>query len=135
MLQTLIFLRWWIKDWRDARFLHRQGFPTWREYYRHHDTDINFRASKVKNFYFGYPYVYCIEDPNHTAYDWNVGTDGITILSEWCDKNCKGKYRFDFLRVSRHSGEWEIDELGGGDNVFVAFKEKRDLSMFLLKWS
>jgi hypothetical protein len=31
--------------------------------------------------------------------------------------------------------EWHINELGGGDYIFIAFKDEVDFMMFMLKWA
>jgi hypothetical protein len=30
--------------------------------------------------------------------------------------------------------EWEINSLGGGDYIFIAFKDERDMMWFKLRW-
>lgn len=122
--------------WIEKRFLARNGCKDWATYHRMTDTDINWRASRVKDFYHGYPYVYCIENHKHFAYFWEIHTDGMWVMSNWCDENCKDKYRFDFHRVIKNYwNDWEVNEIGGGDYIFAAFKNERDFTMFALKWS
>jgi hypothetical protein len=31
--------------------------------------------------------------------------------------------------------QWEINELGGGDYIFAAFKNEQDFNWFLMRWS
>jgi hypothetical protein len=31
--------------------------------------------------------------------------------------------------------EWEFNDLGGGDYIFVAFNNEKDYMMFLLRWA
>lgn len=126
------------REWRDRRFLKRHGCKSWREYHYRFDEDCEPRASRVKDYYKGYPYVYCIEDHKHNAYDWDLGYSGLYIISEWCENNCVGKFRFNCLRVINYpstGNEWEINEMGGGDYIFAAFKESKDYMMFLLRWA
>ncbi len=132
------------KFYKDRFFLKKHGCETWKEYNRKFDKDIFHKAVCVKDFYHGYPYVYCFENHNHDVYYWDVGMDGIYVLSEWIDANCNGKYRFDFHRVFKQTGiglngtceeDWFFNELGGGDYIFVAFKEQRDFAWFMLRWT
>jgi hypothetical protein len=48
------------------------------------------------------------------------------------------KFRSDILRVIKcpaTANEWELNDIGGGDALFYAFKDSRDYTMFLLRWS
>jgi hypothetical protein len=124
--------------WKEHRFLKRHGVATWAQYNHRYDPDINWRATRVNDFYHGYPYVYCFENRRHEVYHWDVHLDGIYVLSQWCKDNCKDKFRFDFHRAMNAPGtawQWHINELGGGDYIFVAFKNERDYTWFLMRWS
>lgn len=131
------------KSWSDHWFLKRHGCDSWKQYYHMYDPDVNYRANEVKLYYDGYPYVYQF-DRNHQVYDWDIWYNGYGVLSEWAADNCSGKVRFDALRVLPQQGisldgssetVWFINELGGGDYIYVAFKNSRDYTMFLLKWT
>ena len=135
MQQLLTYLRTKIKTWQDKRFLKRHGVATWAQYNHRYDPDINWCSTRVNDFYHGYPYVYCFENHRHEVYHWDVHLDGIYVLSQWCEDNCKAKFRFDFNRVIRYHNQWHINELGGGDYIFVAFKDERDFNWFLMRWS
>lgn len=130
------------KDWKHDRFLKKHGCETQQQYDRNFDVDIIRYAHRINDFYRGYPYVHVIlRDP------WNrygEFLEGLPELTSWCDKNCQGKYRYDIHRVSKQMGigsdgsstpEWFFDEMGGGDLLFFAFKDQRDLTMFILRWS
>lgn len=126
------------RKWNEQRFLKKHGCETWQEYNRKYDPDYNTRASKIKDVYYGYPYVHCFENRNHCIYDWDIHIDGTYIITKWCEENLKNKFRFDFQRVFRASStdnEWELNEIGGGDYIFVAFKDQKDYTYFLLKWA
>jgi hypothetical protein len=72
------------------------------------------------------------------VYHWDLGIDGACIVGNWCDENCKDKHRMDFHRAMNAPGtawEWHINELGGGDYIFAAFKNERDYTWFLMRWS
>jgi hypothetical protein len=138
MQQLLTLLRTKIKTWRDNRFLKRHGCSNWKDYNYKYDTDVCKHATRLNDYYVGYPFVHCFENRKHIVYEWDVHIDGIWWISQWCDKYCKGKYRFDFHRAIKYpstANQWEINEMGGGDYIFVAFKEERDYTWFMLKWS
>jgi hypothetical protein len=123
-------------DWREKLFLKKHGFETRAQYERFHDPDYNIRATRIKDYYHGYPYVYHFDDHEHTVYFWDLGYAGHYVINKWCHENLKDKFRFDFLRVIQDSytKEWEINELGGTDYIFIAFKDERDLMWFRLRW-
>jgi hypothetical protein len=126
------------KLWKDRRFLKKHGCETWKQYHYRNDPDVFYPATRIKDYYRGYPYVYCIENRDHEVYYWDLGLDGTFTVSKWCEENCKGKFRLDFHRAMNTPGtayQWEINELGGGDYIFVAFKDPKDYTWFLIKWS
>ena len=125
-------------QWKDHRFLRKHGCDNWKQYNHRYDPDINRIATRISDFYFNYPYVYCFEDHKHDIYYWDIAVDGMYVLDQWCEKNCKDKYRFDFHRAMKApatANQWEVNELGGGDYAFAAFKDQRDFNWFLLRWS
>ena len=138
MQHFLNYFRTKIKTWQDNRFLKRHGCDNWYQYHRRYDPDIHIQCTRIKDFYHGYPYVYCFENHQHEVYYWDLGIDGTRTVGKWCDENCKDKHRMDFHRVMKApstGNEWTINELGGGDHVFIAFKNEQDLIMFALRWS
>lgn len=125
--------RW--KGYKEKRFLENYGCKTWREYERKYDQDVGFRARWVHTFYHGYPHVLNIE-PNGVAMYGLQYHELCEKMMEWCEQNCKGKWRNDWQRGNwDHHGNYEINEIGGGDIMFFAFKEEGDYTWFLLRWS
>jgi hypothetical protein len=132
------FITRYYKEWSERRFLKKHGCETREQYDRKYDPDVVHRATRIKNFYHGYPYFCCFENHQHEVYYWDLGIDGIYIADKWCKKNLKGKFRFDFHRVMRApstANEWEVNELGGGDHIFFACQDPKDYTLFLLRWA
>ena len=126
------------QQWKDRRFLKKHHCQTWEQYHRQYDPDINWRATRVRDFYAQYPYVHCFENRNHQIYHWDLAYDGSREIVEWCEQHCKDKFRFDGLRAMKApstANQWEMNDLGGGDYYFVGFKNAKDYSWFLLRWS
>jgi hypothetical protein len=131
------------KSWKDARFLKKHGCENWDQYRHRFDEDIFKPASRVTDYYHGYPYVYCIEEPSHYAHSllYDNGPGGYRYgyhdIIDWCKKNCKHKHRADIHRVFNepHFNEWRFNEIGGGDHLFFAFKDEKEYNWFLLRWS
>lgn len=132
------------KFYRDRAFLKKHGCETWQEYNRKFDPDYNPRASRIQDYYHGYPYVYCFENYQHDIYFWDVYRDGTFVISKWCEKNLQGKFRFDGHRVHKQTpigingsedSEWFINEIGGKDYIFGAFQNEQDYLHFMLRWA
>lgn len=123
-------------DWKEKIFLKKHGCKNRAQYERKYDPDYNPWATRVKDYYHGYHYVHCIADRDHTMYFWDLGFDGHYVVYNWCKENCKGKFRIDCLRVikNRYTDHWEVNEIGGGDYYFIAFKEESDMIWFKLRW-
>jgi hypothetical protein len=123
-------------NWREKLFLKKHGCENRAQYERIYDPDYNPRASKIKDYYHGYPCVYCFDDRNHTVYFYDIWYHGDLVINKWCKENLKDKFRIDFLRVLRndYTNEWEVNEIGGGDYIFIAFKNERDMMWFKLRW-
>ena len=123
-------------DWREKRFLKKHGCENRAQYERMYDPDYNIRATRVKDYYFGYPYVHCFTDRDHTAYFVDLGWCGMPVIHQWCKENLKDKFRIDFLQVLKDSytDEWEVNGIGGGDYYFIAFKNESDMMWFKLRW-
>ena len=123
--------------WKDARFLKKHRCDDWAQYHHRNDPDVCYGCSRIKDFYRGYPHqaVFCNanSDPFNQYGDW---LQGLTEIKNWTKDNCTDKWRHDFHRVMRDhwSGDWEMNELGGGDYLFFAFKSERDCLMFNLRW-
>ena len=133
-----------IRLWKNKRQLKKLGYTSWWQYRRQTDPDVFFPASKVKDYYRGYQYLHCFENHQHEIYQWDLGYDGSKDIVDWCEKNITGKYRFDCLRCYQQTPvglqgaeepEWWINELGGGDYIFFAFKEPVDMFLFKMRWS
>lgn len=129
--------------------LKRHNCDTWEDYLRKTDPDHNSRASRINDFYHGYKYIIPIVSSNHYAYTVTAdyGPAGIgygySDINYWCKKNCKEKFRLDCLRVFKQTGiyldgstlpEYWINEIGGSDIIFFAFKNDEDAMWFKLKW-
>ena len=143
MLHFLNYFRTRIKQWRDDRFLKRHGVRTWAQYNHQYDSDINRSCTRIKDFYHGYPYWHIFENHKHYCYEllYDYGPGGYRYgyfdADDWCKDNCKDKYRFDIHRVIKYpstANQWEMNDLGGGDYIFAAFKNQRDFLLFSLRW-
>lgn len=129
--------RW--KRWREKRFLEKHGCSNRREYELKYDTDVGYKARWAHTFYHGYPYILPIKPDGLRDYGLYILPyhDQSAQMMEWCEKNCKGKWRNDWARgfYDQH-GNFELGYHGvGTDMLFFAFKEESDYTWFALAWS
>lgn len=136
--------------YRHAAYLKKRGW-TEDQYQHFEDPDVFRRADAVKDYYHGYEHLYVWENTRGNPWErYNDWSECYNEMINWCKSNCRGKWRQDILRVTRKrmwhnqsdntvrytdDGEWIMNELGGGDCLFFAFKDSRDCTMFLLRWS
>jgi hypothetical protein len=131
-----------IRKKRAEKKLKKSGYTSWR-YYKHcRDTDVQKYANYVEDFYKGYPYVYAIKNYKHYAFlrlaDYGPGGQwfGYDEMTEWCEEKIRWNYRRDIHRVIENaSGLTEFNDIGGSDYIYFAFKNEKDFTHFLLRWS
>lgn len=126
------------KDHNARRFLKAHGCKTWKEYERRYDPDIGPFARWAHTFYHGYPHIYHATD---YSVSWKMARSAamsfpkIDDMVAWCEQNCRGKWRTDWHRgFWDQNGNYEFNEIGGGDIMFFAFKEESDYVWFKLTW-
>ena len=132
----------WIKyrylEWQWDRVLKKSGHHHWESYLRYNDPDYYAPGRTVRDQLHGYPYVAVV--PFHhleTVFEplWGP-VDHANHIKEWCDKNCRKKYRWHWERVIQdHAGQYLPNGIGGTDELFFGFKDERDYIMFTLRWS
>lgn len=128
--------RW--KGHKEKRFLESHGCKTWREYERRHDSDVGYMTRWAHTYYHGYPYIFSV-NPDGKRYSMygNVHPYIVEVeqMLEWCEQNCRGKWRNDWQRGFWDlQGNFELNGLGGSDIMFFAFKDEQDYMWFKLRW-
>lgn len=119
-------------------YLHKRKLKklglTDKQYKKLFDENINNNASHLKLYFKGYPYLRIykstIEEPFNNPNNWETKYNE---MCQWCDKNCKNKWRDDFLPIEKKIFDWEIVPLGN-DCLIFAFKDDKDYLHFLLRW-
>lgn len=116
------------QNWKLKRESKKAGYNSVKTYLKSIDPSVNKRGSNVYQWYCGYKHYTRVERP-----DLYVQVDHIIA---WCEKNCKGVWRYDWLRVGDVSQiETEvIDHIFGADYMYFAFKNSTDYNWFNLKW-
>jgi hypothetical protein len=135
-----------IRHRKNKAFLKSKRVFSWQEYKLRYDDDIIRHATLVSHFYHGYPYTCYFE----RVPDGELLMPWLKKMDEWCDKNCSGKIRHDIHRVIREKGlihneyddtmlwsdieDFSMNDIGGHDLLFYAFKDEKDYSWFKLRW-
>jgi len=124
--------------YRHAAYLKKRGW-TEEEYQQHEDPDRNIRATRIKDYYYGYAHTHAFTSTRTLPWtEFGNWMDCYEEMNRWCKANCKGKFRSDILRVFKApstGNEWELNDIGGGDALFYAFKDPKDYTMFCLRWA
>jgi hypothetical protein len=122
---------------RHAAYLKKQGW-TEEQYQDINDPDRNIRASRIKDYYHGYPYFVVFESSRGDPWTrYPTWIDAYNAIQLWCRETCQDKWRSDIHRVIRApatANQWELNDIGGGDALFFAFKSQEDCFIFRLKW-
>ncbi len=126
----LICRRAYKPDWKWHNFPNKKSFD------KCFDERVNNSAWSVRTFYHGYPHIIKCSITSELYQIFSLGDyqKFDAVLNGWLSENCVGEYRYDFQRTSFWQGEELMDELGGGDHLFVAFMDEQDAVMFSLKW-
>lgn len=132
-----------IRKWKAERKLKKSGWLTWRSYMHNNDPDVEKYARFVEDFYVGYKYVYACPNPTHYAYellyDYGPGGQrfGYEEMNDWCHDKIRWNFRCDYHRVLENhpTGKMELNDIGGYDIIYFAFKRQQDFTHFLLRWA
>jgi hypothetical protein len=132
----------WVRKKRAEKKLKKSGYDNWRHYKHNRDEDVYKYADYVEHFYKGYPYVYAIKDYKHYAFkficDYGPGGQvfGYDRITQWCEEKIRWNYRRDIHRVlETQYGMTQFNDIGGSDYIYFAFKNEKDFTHFLLRWS
>ena len=124
------------------RKLRKSGYKNWRQYKHNRDVDVCRYANHLEDFYKNYPYVYAVKDYGHYAYQllYDYGPGGYKYgyheIEDWCNESIRWNYRVDIHRVWIDQwGRQELNDIGGSDIIYFAFKHEKDFTHFLLRWS
>jgi len=122
--------------YRHAAYLKKKGW-TEEDYQNYEDPDRNIRATRIKDYYGGYQHIHAFTTTRTLPWiEFENWMDCYKEINHWCKTNCQGKFRSDILRVFKAPcNEWELNDIGGGDALFYAFKDSRDFTMFCLRWA
>lgn len=137
-MKFLVNIKNYWNSYKHNKYLKKRGW-TELDYQKHHDPDCNYRSTCIKDYYRGYPYFHVFTSTRTMPWtEFGNWMDCYKGMNDWCESNCLNKFRSDIHRVIKepsNSNEWEMNEMSGGDALFYAFKDSRDYTIFLLRWT
>lgn len=147
-MKILKRIKAYIRLKKNRRFLKKHGCHTWKQYKKEYDPDVIHRATLISQYYHGYPYIHYFEESPKNYNDYRIW---LTEMRDWCEQNCLDKVRYDIHRVIREKGlihneyndtmiwsdteEFSMNDVGGWDVLFFAFKREQDMMWFKLRWT
>jgi hypothetical protein len=127
----------WIRDW----YLTRKTGKTKaeRDYITWYEQTVDDRATRIKDMFKNFKHI-VIVDPNKffdldEPFGWMPCEDAKQYF--WPARELGDNTVWRFERVMKEPAtawEWEINELGGTDKVFVATNNEQDAMMIALKY-
>lgn len=125
-----------VKDW----YLTRKTGKTKaeREWEAWYEQNVNFRATRIKDMFKNFKHVMIVNPDKFFQFDpfaWVPTNDAKQYFwpARPLGENCV--WRFErVINCPASAWEWEVNELGGEDKVFVATNNDRDAVMIALKY-
>lgn len=136
-INPLLRIKYRYLEWCWDRHLKHSGYSNWYNYLRANDVNYFAAGRTVRDQLFGYEYIAKVDYTKlPTRFDPLFGPiEHCEEMVEWCNTNCRGKYRNHWERVIQdHDGQYLPNGIGGTDELFFAFKDERDYIMFTLRW-
>jgi hypothetical protein len=149
-MKLLRRIKAYIRLRKNKNFLRKNSVSSWKDYNKVYDKDIIRYATIVSHYYHGYAYTCYFEEVPELYRPMNGWLTWLKEMDKWAETNCSDKFRYDIHRVIREKGlihneyddtilwsdieDFSMNDIGGRDILFFAFKSERDLSWFKLRW-
>jgi hypothetical protein len=107
----------------------------WEAWY---ESNVNYRATRIKDMFKNFKHVIIVDSNKFFQFDpftWVPTEDAKQYFwpARPLGENCV--WRFErVMNCPATAWEWEVNELGGADTVFVATNNDRDAMMIALKY-
>lgn len=119
--------------WKEQRFFKKHGVDSWEQYNLKYDKDFKKSAYLIKEMFHGYNTFIIIPNPKMVA-DFFGTTIYASDVTDWCKKNCVGKYRVQLMSICKNlvTNEFYYGSDISSEEMIVAFKEKDDAVSFIM---
>ena len=128
----------WIKDkyltWRTGKDKDQRDWEAWYE------TNVNYRSVRIKDMFRKFEYVLEVDWQkfleHNDPFAWVPVADAVQYFWPTRPLGENAVWRIErVMKAPATAYEWEINELGGEDKVFVATNNQRDAVMIALKYT
>ena len=106
----------------------------WEAWY---EVNVVYRASTIENMFMNFKHVIEVSPEKFFQFDpftWVPCEDAKQYFWPQRELGNNAVWRIERVRHDRWDNRWHIDELSGGDHVFVATNSDRDAMMIALKY-
>ena len=127
----------WLKDryltWRTGKSKEQREWEAWYE------ANVVYRASTIENMFMNFKHIIEVNIDKFTdPYEpmvWAPCKDAQQYFWPQRKLGDNAVWRFERVRKDPWDRRWHLDEMGGGDRIFVATNNDRDAMMIALKYS
>jgi hypothetical protein len=127
----------WIVDryltWRTGKDKSQRDWEAWYE------SNVNYRATRIKDMFKNFKHIIIVDSNKFFQFDpftWVPTEDAKQYFHPARPLGENAVWRFErVINCPATAWQWEINELGGADTVFVATNSDRDAMMIALKYA
>ena len=126
----------YIKDryltWRTGKDKSQREWEAW------YDVNVVYRANTIENMFMHFEHIISVDSNKFFQFDpftWVPTEDAKQYFYPARELGTNAVWRFERVRKDQWDNRWHIDEMGGGDEVFVATNNSKDAVMIALKYS
>jgi hypothetical protein len=113
--------------------LKKHRISTLKKYHINYDPDFDISADNIKKMFHGYKTVILIPNPTVIA-DYSTCTIYYSPIKDWCEENCKDKFRMQLMPiVINETGDF-IYDYSGSEELVIGFKNSEDAVLFLMTY-
>ncbi len=117
--------------WRTKKSKEQRDWEAWYE------VNVVYRAGTIENMFMNFKHIIEVSPDKFFQFDpfaYVPCEDAKQYLWPQRELGNNAVWRFERVRRDRWDGRWHIDEMGGGDHVFVATNNDKDAMMIALKY-
>ena len=110
-----------------------------REWEAWYEVNVNYRATRIKDMFKNFKHIIIVDTDkfvNHAEpFAWVPNDDALQYFWPQRELGNNAVWRFErVIKCPATADQWEVNELGGEDHIFVATNSDRDAMMIALKY-
>ena len=126
----------YIKDkwltWRTKKSKEQREWEAW------YDVNVVYRSSTIENMFMNFKHIIEVNPDKFFQFDpftYVPCEDAKQYFWPARPLGNNAVWRFERVRKDQWDNRWHLDEMGGGDHVFVATNSERDAILIALKYA